>query len=94
MDPSIATEIAAQIAEYGILALVAYMLYRQNREMRKRNDELLEKHYEMQLRVENTIIDRLEDVNRNVTAGLTEMRQKYQEERLERIHRGHDHDED
>ena len=86
MDPVI-TEVAAQIAEYGILALVAYMLYRQNQAMQKRNDELLEKQYQMQIRVENNIIDKLEEVSRNVETGLTEMRQKYQEERLERISR-------
>jgi hypothetical protein len=41
----------------------------------------------MQIRVENNIIDKLEEVSRNVETGLTEMRQKYQEERLERISR-------
>ena len=78
-------DVIGRLFEYGVLGLWTVTLLMTNKAMSKRHSLEREEMYDMRAKMQAEVIAKLDKIHDDVQDGLRAMREKYQEERMERM---------
>ena len=78
-------DVMGPLVEYGVLGLWTVSLLLSNRSMAKKYDAERQETIELRERMQKEVIARLDDIDNAVDDGFRAMREKHQEERMEKM---------